>query len=1130
MSTGSQTGQFLLPRIAEADSNIPPAHPQVCNRTASGDALASPVFDEVRVHACFALIRHVIDVFLVDVNTPHPDPSQASSLSPWKRFLSPSLTTSEALSSLQELEYQVKHRGSHHRMSTPSSDEAAVTIRRANTHASSSSQNLTAPARLSHSSSVPTTSVVSSGCRTPMQRSMPRTWGKNYASAQQKRSTSDNPSLDAKSASSSGLVLKSGVESTRKPTMAPLEDHEEERCVTNMRRIIAETVLRALQTAVNQFEHVIRLIEIPLDHQRGRGTSRHESSASIDQAYALLGSLTELLFFLLWRASKIDCLNGCDDRDNADSSDDNHDAESSRQPPCVVIELLSYLMSSLQRFQISFFACRVAELPLIHDEHRVGQLMKIACTAQTASVRHHAAMLLSSFVAACYDQTGSSQLIKAPILKVLTSVFYPDGGQHCGAELALPALSTEALRDLVEEMRQCFVGSERESRSFQIQVIDLLNSLTTQIKVYEMWRGAVSDTAVIHDFEEVEDGLFRVFQSLSALWLVHQKQQWLHALLRLHILRGNFAEAVVCKLRPIQVARDAAGTSESGSSCSDERIVRELASARELAERASWPRKEVEICEEMLALFKKRRLYADYQSTLRHLDGVIAKVANAFYSSACFDDDSDNDAVHMTSGLTFYRVKFAGDSVSAHIARNEYIYKRSTFTSLGDFVGEMKTMLRAKYPVCERVDVVPESKPLPTSDDQPNVIFMRVSSVEQVHDVPFPGSSGVGTGQQALGAIFKFATPFTLSSSKTYGKTPEQLKRVTYMAVAHEFPCMLSRQVVQRRVEIVRCPIETAMDDIRKRCALLRAEIRKGMQGTTDLKTLTLVLKGSVDTHVHGGIPEVIESFLAALTAPSGATDPATTRNCGNSADSRRDNDGGNDGTLPILLVATGAVMGAEDSLRRRHELANLLVEFAVLCCCCLLIGRDAFRRCSTPTSSSAATGAASSTSATTTAASLSSSTPSLAISTPVVPVSTLSILASEAKMTDFLSSLASSIPTPPTATSVAPVNCSTRSSNEAKSADELLALVLPDITTNMVPGGSGGLLDASVSSPSESPLQQELERSFAALVLLMHAQIRFPFATANVLPALLQRLERLRMRAPSESPAPSTPPTHKPT
>jgi hypothetical protein len=1095
LSARSRTELFLLPRIVEADASTSSAHSQVCSPTTSGNDNTTPLaFDELRVHACFALIRHMVNVFL-----------GAVSASKW--LLSPSLLTSEALISLQELEYQVRHRGSHHRISASATEEAVGAVRRANTQPSNS-QNLIASARLSHSGSAPTISGASSGCRTPVQRSMPRNWGKNYASGQQKRGVSDNLSVDAKSASSSSLLLKSGAESQQKVKMRPLEDYEEALYVNNIRRIVAEAALRAIQTSVDQFEHVIRLIEVPFDHQRGRQGSFHrESAATIDQAYALLGSITDLLFFLLWRASKIVCLNGSEDPPTFNNSDDKLDADQALgQPRCFVIELLSYLMTSLKRFQISFFACRVPGLPLIHDEHRVRQLITIACSAQSAAVRHNGAKLLCSLVTACYDQTGSFQLIKGPTLKVLTSVFFPDEAQQSGEQLALPELSTEALREIVEDMRQCFTSSERESSSFQIQAMDLLNSLTTQIKVYEMWRGAISDVGAAHDLEEIEDGLFRVFQSLSARWLPHQKQQWLGALLRLHVVRGNFAEAVMCKLQSIQITRDAENISDSGSGPSDEKIARDLASARQFAEQANWPRKEVEICEALLALFKKRQWYGDYQSTLRHLDTVIGKLADASKVFACVDGESDRDADHMMSAFSFYRVKFSGDSVSAHIARNEYIYKRSTFTSLGEFVGEMKTMLRAKHPMCERVDVVPESKPLPTSDEQPNVIFMRVSSVEQVWDTPVAGLSG---SSQSSGVVFKFASPFTLSSSKTYGKTSEQMKRLTYLAVAHDFPCMVSRQAVQRRVEIVRCPIETAMDDIRKRCALLRAEVRKEMQGITDLKTLTLVLKGSVDTHVHGGIPEVIESFLSATVEQSVAPDATTAGDRSNSSVG-----GASNSTLPSLLAATGAVMGAEDSLRKRHELANLLVEFAVLCSRCLLISRDAFRRCSTTTSSSAAPAAAAapgSASASTTSAAVSSSAqalfPASSLSAPALlaPESTLAVLASEAKLNQSLSLLAQSAALhPSTATT-------TSTFSEVKPANEWLTALLPSCAAS----------DASPPT-EESPLQNELERSFAALVQLLHAQIPFPFTNARVLPALTQRLESLRMGTISETPLPT--------
>lgn len=857
-----------------------------------------------------------------------------------------------------------------------------------------------------------------------MQRSMPRSWSKSYGSAQQKRSASDPLSPDAKAASFPNSFSKATISDALRNSSSPLDQHDLQTLVSNMRRIIAKTALQALEVAVNQFEHILRIIEIPLNYKRGYSASVTDPTVTIDQAYALLGSITEILFFLLWRVSK---LVGPVDCSEAEQNDDT--------PECfTAIAILSYLRDFLQRFQIALFACRIPGLPLIHDDRRVKQILTIACTSSSIAVKHHAASLLSGLVVACYAQTGSFTLLKSTIQKVVTEVLFPLNNDS--AELPL-----DALREFIEEMRQL---CQQEPSAFQIQLTEFLNCLTTHIKVYEMWYNAISNPDVAHDFEEIEDGLYHAYESISALSLLNEKQAWLKALLRLHITRENFPEAVICKLRSIEVEEDVAGIYNTEEEIRQQSLI-ELAHARELAERANWSEKEIIICEELLARFRDAKQLVDYQSTLQRLNVIVSKVLQ--------DGASANKLT-----FAFYRVKFAGEAVPPRIAKCEYIYKRSIFMSVGEFVGEMKAMVRAKYPSCERVDVVAESKPLPPNEDHPNVIFLRVSSVDKVTQKPIKHKSHC--------AVFKLSTPFTLSGSNSYAKTAEQLKRVLYMAVKLEFPCSLNRQLVCDREEILRCPIETAMDDISKRCVLLRDEIQKEIADRTDLKTLTLVLKGSVDTHVHGGIPEVVDSFLASTSSEDGQDTTIS--------------------SFPVLMTSTGTVMSDEESKIKRHELANLLVEFVVLCCRCILICRDAFRRSETPTG----------------IPTVSPNASAVAAAAAKSSIQTLAALASESKTTEMFARLGFTSASTPAGSGV--------SSADPRSIEDWIVVLLPGPSSALPPPGC--LPDGTAVCTPESPLQQELERSFAALVALLHSKIRFPFARSAVLPALLRHTESLHM------------------
>uniref|UniRef100_H3H0P4 DOCKER domain-containing protein n=1 Tax=Phytophthora ramorum TaxID=164328 RepID=H3H0P4_PHYRM len=510
--------------------------------------------------------------------------------------------------------------------------------------------------------------------------------------------------------------------------------------------------------------------------------------------------------------------------------------------------------------------------------------------------------------------TGSFLLVKAPVLKVLTSVFFPT--QH--TPVLSQTISSTALRDLLDEMRS-FATMARDNAlslpfSFHSQFIDLLNDLTTKVHAFERWQGAFDHPDGAHDFEEIEEGVDRVVEDISPHWLLEEKLVWLNALLRLHLRRGRLDEAVCCKIAAIECVQRAGlgnGSDSSYLGHVQQWVVHELSVARGYAKRADWIEKELSICELLLVCLKQQRRFNTYQETLRYIDTLVSRLS---------ERQESNGTHRSNSTFSFYRVRYAGGCVPALIAKDEFIYKRSKFMSLGEFVAEMKTMLRAKYPQCERVDVVPEPKSLAGMDNNPNVIFLRVTTVEEALPEELAQLKATEPRSQNWRVAFKFAVPFTLGSSSSYGKTSEQMKRITFLSVGRKFPCRLNRQRVQRRHEDTRCPIENSMDDIQKRCELLRAEIDKEDVGKTDLKTLTLVLKGSVDTHVHGGVPEVLDSFLTA--------DPTQ------------------------LIDAQGSVMSEHDSLQKRRELANLLVEFAQLCWQCLLISREAFRRSHQPSGS----------------------------------------------------------------------------------------------------------------------------------------------------------------------------------
>ncbi|KAF0685083.1 Aste57867_22957 [Aphanomyces stellatus] len=129
-----------------------------------------------------------------------------------------------------------------------------------------------------------------------------------------------------------------------------------------------------------------------------------------------------------------------------------------------------------------------------------------------------------------------------------------------------------------------------------------------------------------------------------------------------------------------------------------------------------------------------------------------------------------------------------------------------------------------------------------------------------------------------------------------------------------DFPYLSMRQPVVAREEIVRCPIETAADDIEKRTLSLRKIVLREERGLpNDVKAITHLLKGSINTEVNGGAPEVIANFFG-------------------------------DGAASIVDAA-GEPMPAQAAQVQQAALRAALLRFLETALHVLSISRDLFRR-----------------------------------------------------------------------------------------------------------------------------------------------------------------------------------------
>lgn len=827
-------------------------------------------YDEVRVHACLSLLWHTIDIYLVE-----------DSPITWQRMLCPDLSAREGRLSLMDLELHLKHRRSQHRIGIVDSTSNATTT---------SSGNSSPKA---HTASATATTSSFSSRRTSTQRSLPRSWGgKNSLTTVQRRGSHSGSQETKLGSTTIGFGSRKSIGDE-----GSTGDFEPQ--IKQVVRITAVTLLRTLRTAVDRFEPVLRSIEMLFDSSRDARArqARNSCPAFLEEAYTLLGSLTSLVFFLLKRSAGIEALYQSDEEDEI--------CDEGERYKSVIADIFQFLQSFLLRFQVAIFANRVKDLPLFHDQKRIKLLLSIAATAKCTIVQQYATRFLCQLLDVCYNQTGSTELIKRSLFKVFSANFFKSSSQGTSSSHQLldlpplpsaPELSCSALRDVLTIMMEYSCPNDGHG-SFRIQFVHLVHELRAQTNVYEQWFAATTDAdaTAAYDREAIANGLHCIMDSISPYWLLHEKQQWMNALLRLQLLLRNFAEAACCKLTCITFTTKASGSTDASSS-RDELMfwtLQELRLAFQYAAKASWLDQQLAIGEQLLQLLKRLKRFREYQEMLREIDQLLSST-----------DILENQ---HAGEFSFYRVVVVGADSFTHC---EYVYKRSKFTSVSEFTSELKTVLLATNPSCDRVELVPEAKTFPEPNERSNgTLYFRVTTLEVIKNDWMSGS-----------AMFQFATPFTLGTgSSSYGKSSEQLKRVTQLTVAKAFPCELTRQLVLKRDECVRCPIDTAMDDIDKRCAMLQSEVDKHRQGQMDLKTLTLLLKGSVDTHVHGGIPEVMEAFL-----PLDALEY--------------------DAASFGLIDASGQPMEQEKSARKRQSLAQILIRFLTLCSTCLTISGATFR------------------------------------------------------------------------------------------------------------------------------------------------------------------------------------------
>ncbi|OQR91714.1 hypothetical protein ACHHYP_04445 [Achlya hypogyna] len=370
---------------------------------------------------------------------------------------------------------------------------------------------------------------------------------------------------------------------------------------------------------------------------------------------------------------------------------------------------------------------------------------------------------------------------------------------------------------------------------------------------------AAVDGGDVADPEGLEEAAVALLEELPVDWLPTLHRELLDALAAYHAGRGQAAEASACYDRLAITSATLHGA------------LAHWRRARELVDQAALPELSLAIGERMLARLRVGGCFTEFAAVLRSLDPLATALAAQ---------------VEAPPGARYFAVSL----LLSPDEPVEYIYKRSAFERIADVVAGLEVALSAQLQ--RRVKALAGRAEVADA-----TVYFKATPV-----VALPG-----------GRDFVLSVPFSLAGPAKYDRN--QFVRRSTLRVAQAFPWLVGRQRVEVRTEVVRCPIESATDDIARRTAALARLVTAAARGVpADVKALTHLLKGSINTEVHGGAPEVIAQFLSAAA----------------------------DGTL---LQPDGNCMAQPAQEKAQAALRAALLEFLTAALEVLAISRDAFHR-----------------------------------------------------------------------------------------------------------------------------------------------------------------------------------------
>jgi len=210
----------------------------------------------------------------------------------------------------------------------------------------------------------------------------------------------------------------------------------------------------------------------------------------------------------------------------------------------------------------------------------------------------------------------------------------------------------------------------------------------------------------------------------------------------------------------------------------------------------------------------------------------------------------------------YYRVGFFGKGFGLALNNQQYIYSTSPSIRLTDF----SARLVAQYSMLLKEDVKTlPNKPKESLEIDSNLNYMQIIAVEPYLPILTGKELSTFCKQNHINQL-SIETPYYPPGQKPSEDVDKQWKSRTIFATKNFFPSLLLRhKVEQDRTELVE-PLDSAIDLIASRVALLKREMDK----TANKKTLQIVLQGSIMLQVNAGPLAICKVFLSrAVDYPS---------------------------------------------------------------------------------------------------------------------------------------------------------------------------------------------------------------------------------------------------------------------